>query len=48
MTFLADSFDAFFSSIKPFDVIDVNLKPGQVISAWIDPEFLKDLNDEMR
>lgn len=48
MTFLADSFDAFFSSIKPFDVIDVNLKPGQVISAWVDPDFLKDLNEEMR
>lgn len=27
----------------PFDVQSVKLKPGQVIKAWIDPDFLKGL-----
>jgi hypothetical protein len=41
---LAPSFGAFLDVLKPFDISQIQLKPGQVKRAWIDPEFLKSLN----
>lgn len=38
---LADSFDAFLDMIEPFDALAIKPAPGQVESAWIDPDFLK-------
>jgi hypothetical protein len=42
-TELAESFLSFLDLLEPFDATAVELKPGQVISAWIDPDFLKSL-----
>lgn len=39
----AESFRQFIDMLAPFDVQSVKLKPGQVIKAWIDPDFLKSL-----
>jgi hypothetical protein len=36
---IADGFDAFLEGLQPFDAKSIELKPGQVISAWIDPKF---------
>ncbi len=36
---IADTFDLFLADLQPFDPKSVNLKPGQVKSAWIDPNF---------
>lgn len=36
---LASSFDAFLNKLKPFDVSSIQLKPGQVKSVWVDPDF---------
>ncbi len=41
---LANTFSVFLDMLAPFDSNDVQLKPGQVKSAWIDPEFLKSLD----
>lgn len=41
LTRLAGSFSEFCDMLDPFDVSKVELKPGQVISAWIDPSLLK-------
>jgi hypothetical protein len=38
----SDVYD-FLSKLKPFDPDSVELKEGQVESAWIDPDFLKSL-----
>lgn len=38
---IADSFTEFLEMIEPFDEASVKLAPGQVKSAWIDPDFLK-------
>ena len=38
---VASSFEEFLLSLKPFSPENVRL--GKVISAWIDPEFLKSL-----
>src|SRR5687767_5420943 len=38
---LSESFAEFLSGLRPFDTSDVELEPGQVQSAWIDPDFLK-------
>ena len=46
ITMLANSFDSFLSALRPFDVDDIELKPGQVKSVWVDPDFLKNLGDE--
>ena len=46
ITTLANSFDSFLSALRPFSVDDIELKPGQVKSAWVDPDFLKSLGDE--
>ncbi|MGA3170141.1 MAG: SMI1/KNR4 family protein [Chthoniobacteraceae bacterium] len=40
---LAPNFAAFLEMLEPFDVKSVKLKPGQVKSVWVDPEFLKRL-----
>lgn len=42
---IADSFAEFLDLIEPFDVSSVKLAPGQVKSAWIDPDFLKRFGD---
>lgn len=42
-TKLADSFQSFLDLLEPFDASTIQMKPGQVISAWIDPDFLKSL-----
>lgn len=34
----------FLKKLEPFDVNSVELKDGQVKSAWIDPDFLKSLS----
>ncbi len=41
---IASDFAAFIEMLEPFDPGSVELKPGQVISAWIDPEFRKSLD----
>lgn len=38
---LAESFDAFLDMLEPFDPSTIEPAPGQVESAWIDPDFLK-------
>jgi hypothetical protein len=38
---LAPSFAAFREALRPFDISEVRLGPGQVKSAWIDPDLLK-------
>jgi cell wall assembly regulator SMI1 len=40
---LAESFSQFLEMLAPFDVKNIELKPGQVKKAWIDPDFLKGL-----
>ena len=36
---IADDIDQFLASLQPFDPAWVRLAPGQVLSAWIDPDF---------
>lgn len=44
---LAPDFAAFIQEVlEPFDPGSIKLKPGQVISAWIDPDFLKSLKQK--
>ena len=38
---LANTLEDFLAMLKPFDPSSVALKPGQVKSAWIDPDLLK-------
>jgi len=38
---LAPNFHAFLEALEPFDPSEVELKPGEVKSAWIDPDLLK-------
>jgi hypothetical protein len=40
---LAPNFGAFLDLLEPFDTSTIQLKPGQVKKAWVDPEFLKKL-----
>ena len=40
MVELAPGFNAFLERLEPFDISKVELKPGQVKKAWIDPKFL--------
>jgi hypothetical protein len=42
---LADNFDEFLSSLEPFDINSIELKPGQVKKVWVDPEFLKRIKE---
>jgi len=43
MTNLANNIYEFLEKLTPFNPNDVELKEGQVESAWIDPDFLKNL-----
>ena len=36
---LASSFGVFLQELRPFDINEVQLKPGQVKSVWVDPDF---------
>jgi hypothetical protein len=45
-TALAFTFGDFLNLLQPFDISTVKLKPGQVKKVWIDPEFLKRLNEK--
>ncbi len=36
---LASSFSEFLNALNPFDMDSVQLKPGQVKSVWVDPDF---------
>lgn len=40
---IADDIPQFLDLIKPFDQSGIKLKPDQVKSAWIDPDFLDGL-----
>jgi hypothetical protein len=40
---LASNFNSFLRMLEPFDINSIELKPGQVKKAWIDPDFLKDI-----
>ena len=42
MFLLAPNFSEFWNSLKKFDPGKIELKPGQVESIWIDPDFLKE------
>ena len=46
LTRIAESFEGFLSTLQPFNPDDVELKPGQVKTAWVDPDFLKSLGEE--
>jgi hypothetical protein len=48
ITELADSFDSFLSVLEPFDRNSIKLKPGQVKSVWIDPEFKKFIEEQQK
>ncbi len=43
-TLLASDFASFVNMLEPFDPTSIKLRPGQVTSAWIDPDFLKSLD----
>lgn len=36
---IASSFGEFLKALKPYDFNAVQLKPGQVKSVWVDPDF---------
>lgn len=40
---LADNIFDFLESLSPYDTDSVELHEGQVESAWIDPDFLKEM-----
>lgn len=46
MFFLADCFSGFLDLLRQFDPDEIELKPGQVIDSWIDPDFLKSLENK--
>ena len=43
MARLTSNFRSFLDILEPFDVNSIELKPGQVLKAWIDPDFLKEI-----
>jgi len=43
-TLLATEFASFLDMLEPFDPSSIKLRPGQVKSAWLDPDFLKSLD----
>ena len=45
-TELVSTFGDFLNLLQPFDITTVELKPGQVKKAWIDPDFLKRLKKQ--
>ncbi len=42
---LALDFSEFIGRLQPFNPTKVLLRPEQVLDTWIDPDFLKKLND---
>jgi hypothetical protein len=46
MYFLAESFSNFIEKLKKFDSSKVEVKDEDIISSWIDPDFLKSLEDK--
>lgn len=40
-TQISTSFAKFLENLRPFDPDSIELKPGQVVSAWIDPSLLE-------
>ena len=46
LTGIADSFEGFLSALRPFNDDEVELRPGQVKSAWVDPAFLRSLGGD--
>ncbi len=40
---LSSSFAELFSSLRPFDPKNIELKPRQIKKAWISPEFLQNI-----
>lgn len=40
---VSKDFTSFLALLEPFDINSVELKPEQVISVWIDPDFLESL-----
>lgn len=44
-SFLAENFDAFLDMIEPFDATSVKSSDGQIVSAWINPEFLAQISN---
>jgi SMI1 / KNR4 family (SUKH-1) len=45
ITRLANSLYSFLELLEPFDMSTIELKPGQVKKAWIDPDFFKSIQD---
>lgn len=45
ITKLADNFRSFLDLLQPFDISTIKLKLDQVKKAWIDPDFLKSLQE---
>ncbi len=43
---IADSFSAFWNGVRESDPGEIELKEEQIEGAWIDPDFLKELEDE--
>ena len=39
MSRLSDTFTAFWQGLRKFDASSIELKPGQVKSIWVDPDF---------
>lgn len=39
-TAISSTFSEFLDSLRNFDPASVELKPGQLISVWIDPSLL--------
>lgn len=46
LTLLAAGFDAFLASLEPFDPKSVTLDPKSVISVWVHPDLLKEIEDK--
>jgi hypothetical protein len=44
-TVLGDSFSEFLEALSPFGPASVELKPGQVISVWVDPNFVAEADE---
>ena len=41
LVLLANSINEFLEEVMPFNAVETQLQPNQVISAWIDPDLLK-------
>jgi cell wall assembly regulator SMI1 len=45
-TKLANSLAEFLEALQPFNIDDIELKPGQVKRVWVDPKLLEELEEE--